>query len=60
MMRNFYARNVRKNPSIVRQLFIVCITFKTDVAKLQSNQTSFRPVFIAYKHVLKIWHQVMA
>ena len=47
MMRNFYARNVRKNPSIVRQLFIVCITFKTDVAKLQSNQTSFRPVFIA-------------
>ena len=28
------------------QLFIACITFKTDVANLQSIQTSSRPVFM--------------
>ena len=32
-----YARKVHKKPSIVKQLFIACIIFKTDVAKLQSN-----------------------
>ena len=32
-----YARKLHKKPSIVKQLIIACITFKTDVAKLQSN-----------------------
>ena len=32
-----YARKVHKKPSIIKQLFIACIIFKTDVANLQSN-----------------------
>ena len=32
-----YARKVRKKPWFVKQLFIACITFKTDVANLQPN-----------------------
>ena len=32
-----YARKVHKKPSIVKQLFIVCITLKTDVSNLQSS-----------------------
>ena len=32
-----YARKVHKKPSIVKQLFIACIIFKTDVANLQSH-----------------------
>ena len=31
------ARKVHKKPSIVKQLFIDCIIFKTDVASLQYN-----------------------
>ena len=34
---NEYARKVHQKPSIVKQLFIACITFKTDVANFQSN-----------------------
>ena len=33
---------------IVKQLFIAFITFKTDAAKLQSNKTSFKPVFTTH------------
>ena len=36
MIRNF-AGKVHKEPSIVKQLFIACITFKTDAGNLQTN-----------------------
>ena len=32
-----YARKVHKKSSIVKQLFVTCITFKTDIANLLSN-----------------------
>ena len=32
-----YARKAHKKPSIVKQLCLTCITFKTDAANLQSN-----------------------
>ena len=32
-----YARKVHKKSSIVKQLFIACITFKTNVADLKSK-----------------------
>ena len=32
-----YARKVHKKPSIVKQLFIACKTFKTEFANLQSD-----------------------
>ena len=41
-----YAIKVNKNLSIVKQLFIACITFETDVTNLESNWISFRPVSI--------------
>ena len=31
-----YAK-INKKPSILKQLFLTCITFKTEVANLQSN-----------------------
>ena len=37
-----YGRKVIRKPFIVKQLFMACITFKTDVPNLQSRQTCVR------------------
>ena len=47
LQRQSYATKVYKKPSIVKKLFIVCITFKTDVANFKRNTTSLTPAAIS-------------
>ena len=37
ILNKTYARKIHKKPFIVKQLFITCITSKTDFTNLQSN-----------------------